>query len=169
MLERRSALASVEPFEAPGLRLAEAPDFSLLQVAKPSKSAQVLLGKLPRSVGQAVDSNGRTVMKTGPDQFWLIGPVGDDMLRQLQGAAVSTQLSSSRTRILLEGDHARALLARSAPIDFHPQAFTPGIFAMTGIHHTPVLIHCIGGNAFHVYAMRTFALSIWEWLVDAAK
>ncbi len=39
---------------------------------------------------------------------------------------------------------------------------------MTGIHHTPVLIHCTGENSFHIYALRTFALSLWEWLVDAA-
>jgi methylglutamate dehydrogenase subunit D len=39
---------------------------------------------------------------------------------------------------------------------------------MTGMHHVPVLIHCVGKNKFHIYVMRTFALSIWDWLVEAA-
>lgn len=167
MLERRSALASVEPFEAPGLVLAEAPGFALLQVANPGKQAQALLGKLPKSVGHAVAAGERTLMKTGPGQYWVIMPEEDGLAKSLPGHCALTPLSSSRTRILLEGANARAVLARSAPLDFHPASFLPGMFAMTGIHHTPVLIHCIGADAFHLYVMRTFALSVWEWLVDA--
>ena len=30
-------------------------------------------------------------------------------------------------------------------------------------------VGCVGDDAFHVYAMRTFALAVWEWLVDAAE
>jgi sarcosine oxidase subunit gamma len=169
MLERRSALASVEPFEMQSVSIAEARSFSLLQVAAPDKQAQALLGKLPKSVGQVAQSGDHTVMRTGPDQFWLIGPEDDDGTGKLRGHAVLTPLSHSRTRIALEGSRARDVLARSTTIDVHPQSFKPGSFAMTGIHHTPVLIHCTGENSFHIYAMRTFALSIWEWLVDAAK
>jgi sarcosine oxidase gamma subunit len=32
-----------------------------------------------------------------------------------------------------------------------------------------VLIHCTSDDTFHVYALRTFALGVWEWLVDAAE
>jgi heterotetrameric sarcosine oxidase gamma subunit len=53
-------------------------------------------------------------------------------------------------------------------IDFHPAVFTPGTFAMTGVHHMPLLVHCTGENSFHIYAMRSFAMSMWEWFSDAA-
>ena len=43
-----------------------------------------------------------------------------------------------------------------------------GQFALTGIHHTPVLVHRSGEQRYEIYAMRTFALSVWEWLSDAA-
>jgi sarcosine oxidase subunit gamma len=60
------------------------------------------------------------------------------------------------------------VLAKGLPIDLHPTVFTPGTFAMTGLHHTPVLLHCVSENHFELYAMRTFALDAWEWLEDAA-
>jgi methylglutamate dehydrogenase subunit D len=50
-----------------------------------------------------------------------------------------------------------------------PAHFKPGQFVMTGFHHTPVTIHCIGDNSFHIYALRSFALTVWEWLCDAAE
>jgi sarcosine oxidase subunit gamma len=169
MLERRSALAGIEPFESSGLRLFEARHLSLLQVAAPSKAAIAILGKLPAQVGVAVTHGSVTLMKIGPQRFWVTGPEQFVLERELQGKAIVTPLSHSRTRLLLEGSMARALLARSAAIDFHPSVFKPGQFVMTGIHHTPVLIHCLGSETFHIYAMRTFALSVWEWLVDAAE
>ncbi len=79
-----------------------------------------------------------------------------------------TSLSHSRTRIFIEGEPAREVLARSIPLDFHPSAFVIGQFALTGIHHTPVLVHRSGEQRYEIYAMRTFALSVWEWLSDAA-
>lgn len=168
MLERTSALAGTEPLELPGIRLAEAADFSLLQIARPTKAAAALCGKLPEHVGRAVVQGERTVMKIGPERYWIVDKPDSTLARELQGKAIVTQLSNSRTRILIEGQHARSVLARSASLDFHPQSFGLQTFAMTGIHHTPVLIHCIGEQAFHIYAMRTFALSTWEWLADAA-
>jgi sarcosine oxidase gamma subunit len=31
-----------------------------------------------------------------------------------------------------------------------------------------VLVHCVGENRFEIYALRTFAVSVYEWLADAA-
>jgi methylglutamate dehydrogenase subunit D len=54
-------------------------------------------------------------------------------------------------------------------IDFDAAHFKPGHFVMTGIHHTPVTIHCVSENSFHIYALRTFARNVWEWLCDVAE
>jgi methylglutamate dehydrogenase subunit D len=168
MLERRSALASAKPYTSASLQIAEARGFSLLQAAGNPKSISPVTGKLPGKVGIALASDGRTLMRTGPNQFWIIGPENDDIASKLQNAAIVTPLSHSRTRIVVEGGPARDVLAKCAPLDFHSSAFKPGSFAMTGIHHTPVLIHCAGENRFEIYALRTFALSVHEWLADAA-
>jgi len=55
------------------------------------------------------------------------------------------------------------------PLDFHPEVFRVDHFALTGIHHTPVLIHRTAEDRYDIYALRTYAMTVWEWLTDAAK
>ncbi len=168
MLDRRSALASAKPYTSSVLQIGEAHGFSLLQVAGLAKAISPITGKLPVKVGLAVTSEGRTLMRTGPNQFWIIGPEVDDIETKLPEIAIITPLSHSRTRIVIEGEPARNVLAKGVPLDFHHSAFKSGTFAMTGLHHTPVLVHCVGENRFEIYALRTFAVSVYEWLTDAA-
>ena len=173
MLERRSALAHVEPYSSPVLKIGEARGFSITQAAgfSPAFEQEIapVTGALPPTANTAVVSNGRTIFRTAPLQFWLIGPETDDLAKQLEGRCIVTPLSHSRTRIFIEGAPARDVLLKGIPIDLHPGVFTPGMFAMTGLHHTPILLHCVAANRFELYAMRTFAENIWEWITDAAK
>lgn len=164
MLEARSALGRDIRIERTGLVLEEAAGFTLTQLAGSTAALKKALGKVPGKVGTAQDHDGAIVFRTGTKQVWVLG----EAPQAAEGLFV-TPLSSSRTRIALSGARARDVLAASAAIDFHETQFKPGHFVMTGIHHTPVLIHCIGADAFHIYAMRTFALAVWEWLNDAAE
>jgi methylglutamate dehydrogenase subunit D len=166
MLERVSALHGIPAIDAPHLRMQEDSDFLLTQLAQPSKQVVAILGKLPDAVGTAVVNNGRTLMAVGPGRFWIVGPRKDEATAELTGKGVVTPLSSSRTRIVLDGTAARIVLARSSPLDFDAKVFKIGQFTMTGVHHTPVLVHCTGEQSFHVYALRTFALSVWDWFRD---
>lgn len=170
MLDVRSALATASPFEAKGITIREESGFTLTQVAGFGKGFEKplaeVVGKLPSRIGVAQANENFAVLRVGPQQLWCVGeaaPTG------LPGDCLVTPLSSARCRILVEGEHARRTLARGSNIDFDAASFKPGHFVMTGIHHTPVLIHCVADGAFHVYALRTFALAVWEWLVDAAE
>ncbi len=171
MLERRSALATAHPFAWAALTLGEVRNFTLTQVAGFGgfeADVSAIAGALPPANDRAIESNGRTVFRTGPQTFWFVGPEKDDLAAKLAGKAIVTPLSSSRTRISIEGRAARDVLRKGLPIDLHESVFTPGKFAMTGLHHTPVLLHCTAPQRFELYAMRTFALNVWEWLEDAA-
>jgi sarcosine oxidase subunit gamma len=171
MLDRRSPLATAHPFAWAALTLGEVRNFTLTQVAGFGgfeADVAAIAGALPQENDQAVESNGRTIFRTGPQAFWFVGPDKDDLAAKLSGGAIVTPLSSSRTRISIEGRAARDVLRKGIPIDLHESVFTPGKFAMTGVHHTPALLHCVGEQRFELYAMRTFALNIWEWLKDAA-
>lgn len=172
MLDRRSALASFTPVSSPMISLGEARGFTLTQAAvfAPETEAAIaaITGALPPMADKAVESNGRVIFRTAPLQFWLVGPEGDDLAHRLAATCIVTPLSHSRTRIFIEGPATRTVLAKGIPLDLHETAFTPGMFAMTGLHHTPVLLHCVTANRFELYAMRTFAANVWEWLVDAA-
>jgi sarcosine oxidase subunit gamma len=188
MLERQSALASA--FAKGGrsgadgrrrLKLGEERGWSLVQLSGFASTmgqlgeaaAPVLGSTLPPTVGEAVASGARQLLKTGPEQFWILGPEQDDLAARLQAAIAPdigavTPLSHSRTRIIVEGEAARELLAKGIPLDFHPEVFRTGHFALTGLHHTPVLLLRSAVDRYDIFAMRTFALSVWEWLTDAA-
>lgn len=189
MLERRSALAEAlarggrdGAKGARGLRLGEIRGWSLVQVAafaatqaELERVLQPILGTaLPPRVGEVVPaSGGRQLFKTGAQQFWIVGPENDNLARELQlavGPAVGavTPLSHSRTRIFIQGAAAREVLAQGIAVDLHPDVFRIGQFALTGLHHTPVLLHRAAEHRFELYAMRTFARTVWDWLTDAA-
>jgi Sarcosine oxidase, gamma subunit family len=158
MLKASSALASAKPYVSNQLSIIEAPDFTLTQYAGTEKDLKKALGKLPTLISVVQGD----LLRTGPTQIWSLGEPIDAINCFL------TPLSSSRTRIEISGAPARNVLAKCAAVDFHKTEFLPNSFAMTGMHHVPVLIHCVTGDTFHIYVMRTFALSIWDHITDAA-
>lgn len=173
MLERRSALASAKPYVSAVLKIAERPGFTLTQVAGLSPDIEARLsavvGPLPETVARAIVNGERALFRIGPAQFWIVGPETDDAAARLHGQCAVTPLTSSRVRIAFEGAPAREVLSRLVPVDLHPSVFTPGTVALTGIHHTPVTVHCTGENAFDIYVMRTFAMTVWDAITDAAR
>jgi methylglutamate dehydrogenase subunit D len=164
MLDARSSIGTDVRFERDGIVLSEAGGFVLTQLAGDDKVLKKALGKLPAKVGAVVEHEARSIFRIAANQFWVLG----ENPSASEGIYV-TPLSSGRTRIQLEGARARHVLASCALIDFSTKEFKPGHFVMTGIHHTPVTIHCIAENSFHIYALRTFALNVWEWLCDTAE
>jgi heterotetrameric sarcosine oxidase gamma subunit len=158
MLKAGSALATAKPYKSNTLKIAEASDFILTQYAGAEKDLKKALGKLPTRVGVVQDN----FLRISPTQIWSLNDAVE------APNCFVTPLSSSRTRIEISGAPARDVLAKCAAIDFHPKEFKAGQFVMTGIHHVPVLIHCISAETFHLYIMRTFALSIWDFVTDAA-
>ena len=173
MLERRSALASAKPYVSAVLNIAERPGFTLTQVAGLDgdfeSKLSAIVGALPTKVARAQINGEHSIFRIGPAQFWIVGPETDDVATKLQGQCAVTPLSSSRVRIALDGASAREVLARLMPVDWDASVFTPGSVALTGLHHTPVTMHCTGENAFDIYVMRTFALDAWEAITDAAR
>lgn len=162
MLEQRSPLGGDAHFEIDGLQLSEAANFNLIQYAGDERTLQRELG-VEAAFGKVEKSEGRSFIRINNKQVWVIGKELDTR------HCYVTRLTSSRCRIALEGEKARALLASCAAMDFSRASFGTGAYAMTDIHHTAVLIHCTNPESFHIYVMRTFALSTWEWLVDAAS
>jgi len=168
MLERRSALASAKPYVSAKLAINERPGFTLTQVAGTEERIASVTGPLPEKVARAQVNGPHVIFRIGPSQFWIVGPETDDVAARLQGHAIVTPLSSSRVRITLDGAPARRVLSMLVPVDVHQTVFTPGTVALTGIHHTPVTVHCMAENTFDIYVMRTFAQNVWEVVTDAA-
>lgn len=188
MLERRSALASVIPGPgklgvggARGLKLGEARGFSLVQIAGFVPTVAKVEARIAALTGVAVPENVRIpartadgwVFRTAPEQVWIVGAPQSDLeqraAREIDaGEGAVTGLSHSRTRIFIEGPRAADVLRKGIPIDLAEASLGHGEAALTGVHHTPILLHRLTRDRFEIYAMRTFALTVWDWLADAA-
>jgi methylglutamate dehydrogenase subunit D len=188
MLEWTSALASRLAAGsrlrggATGVRLGEVGGWGLLQVAGFAGEMASVAHEVnvacslasPGAIGVAVRGGDVTVFRTGPEQFWIVGPgerlVVEAAIRAAVPASsgVVTSLSHCRARLFIEGPRARDMLAKEIAVDLDPGVFGVDRFALTGFDHTPVLLHRTGAERYEIYALRTFALTVWERLADAA-
>jgi heterotetrameric sarcosine oxidase gamma subunit len=188
MLRRTSAIASGlargghQRQGVAGVRLGEVRDWSLLQVAGFAEHfgdvelaiALYCGAPAPATVGPVVCSGDLLLMRTGPEQIWIIGPGAalnaEPPLRAAiaPGTGVLTPLSHSRSWLYIEGPRARDVLAKGIAIDLAPDRFGIDHFAMTGLDHTPILLYRSAEDRYEIWAMRTFALTVWDWLADAA-
>jgi methylglutamate dehydrogenase subunit D len=166
VFDRQSALGQVSG-EVRGWALVQAAGFYSTHAEFREVLRAQLGADLPTAIGQVVHVNGRKLLKTGAEQYWIISPEAVNINVPAQIGAV-TPLSHSRTCMYIEGPEAAQVLAKGVPLDFHPDIFRVDHFALTGIHHTPVLIHRSAQHRYEIYALRTYALTVWEWLTDAA-
>jgi sarcosine oxidase subunit gamma len=138
---------------------------SFLGVALPSAGGQ------PAEVSHPAQGWVR-VYRTAADQYWVCSR--NRGLAAALAATIApdvgtvTALSCGRVRLGVEGPQARAVLETLVPIDLHPEVFRVGDCAQTGVHHLAVLLERTGGERFELVALRTFALTLWELLADAA-
>jgi heterotetrameric sarcosine oxidase gamma subunit len=165
-----------------GVRLGEVRGWSLLQVAGFARGMASVEHEVnvacslasPSAIGMAVHAGDVTAFRTGPEQIWLVG-MGERLAVEaairaavLANSGVITSLSHSRARLFIEGARARDILAKEIAVDLDPGVFGVDQFALTGFDHTPVLLHRTAADRYEIYAMRTFALSVWDRLADAA-
>lgn len=188
MLERTSAIAAglargsrLRDGRA-GVKLGELRGQALLQLAGfPSSMARIeaavrdrLKAAPPTRIGISVRAADALILRTGPEQIWIAVP-GETLPHEQSlrdgiapAMGVVTSLSHSRTRMIVEGARARDVLAKGIAIDLHPDMFATDRFALTGLDHTPVLLLRAAPDRYEVWAMRTFALTVWDWLTNSA-
>ncbi len=127
---------------------------------------------LAARAGQVQRSGAVSLYRTAPDAYWVVAPEATVISQLLAAVPVTagavTPLSHSRVRLLVDGPAARTVLAAGISVDLHPRSFAVGAFVQTALHHTGVLLERCAQDRYELYVPRTFALSIWEWLIDAA-
>lgn len=106
---------------------------------------------------------------------WLVLREGPSRLFELQlrsslaDVASVTDQSDGRTIVRISGPRARDTLAKGVHIDLHPSVFRPGDTAISIVSNIGVQFWQIDPAPTYEFAMfRSFAVSFWEWLVDAA-
>jgi sarcosine oxidase subunit gamma len=187
--ERLSALNGVvEPgtygrktVGGPGITLRERPNLSIIQVAAYADTAdetgaviQDIIGALPPpGPNRSIMVESIHICWIGPHKWWIIETDPRHHAESIAGslgigAAVTTQ-GHGRSCIRLSGPSVRDLLPKGCTLDFHPLRFSAGHCAQTSLGHTNALINCIDDEPiFDLYVLRSYAVSFWEWITDAA-
>jgi heterotetrameric sarcosine oxidase gamma subunit len=128
---------------------------------------------LPQRPGQTVQTELGILVRTGPEEFVLVGDDATDrcaLLRTSIAADVGavTDLSHARCRIRVTGPQCRRLLNKLFALDLREAAWAVGDVALTGTHHVPSMLHRLGADAFDVYVLSTYARDQLDTLLDAA-
>ena len=187
MFERRSALAGIPNLAGTGTTgdraqpcIGEVRGWNLVQVTSFAETRSDLCNifrrefdtELPTKMGHVTRAGARRLLKTGSDRYWIITPGDEDLSRALHGVVgtdvgVVTSLSHSRSCFFIDGTAARRILSSGISLDLHPKAFGIDSFALTELHHTPVMLHRVAENCYHLFPLRTYAFWVWGWLSDA--
>ncbi len=144
-------------------------------------AARELGGFHPRVIpNTAVRTIGFDMLWLGPDEWLVVGPPGTEAAFEARlNAAVGphggtvTDVTETRTTILVTGPRARDALAKGCPIDLHSRAFAPGACAQTLVSRVGVLLHRTDDGAAHetprfeLHVLRSFADYLWRFLEDA--
>jgi sarcosine oxidase subunit gamma len=168
LLRRRSALASLylegEHGAAPQVTLAERRPPGMVE-ARLWTEADSLAGiALPRP-NRATATGAVTALWLGPRRFLLVGP---GLAARLVGADAAI-VDQGHARVAIRGGGARLrdVLAKGTGIDL--ARFAKNDVAVTILGHVPVALHAAADESVDVYVPRSYALSLWEWLLAAAE
>jgi sarcosine oxidase subunit gamma len=192
VVERLSAVASayragtfgaVET-SGPGLVIAERRPLQIVQIAAQRGVEEVVRGAVVEALGviapaepnTVTSGEGETLLWIGPRRWLVVAAEegGRDLMQALRGAlspaeAAVTELGNGRTVWRLSGRNARDVLSKGTSIDLHKRAFPPGRCAQALLGHASALIHAVdAAPTFDLYVARSFALTVWEWLTEAA-
>ena len=111
-----------------------------------------------------------------PDELLLFCPHAEvgDVLELLQTRfkdthSLALDVSGARALFRVEGDRAREVLAKLAPVDLAPESFTPGMFRRTRLGQVAGAFWLDAEDAFHVICFRSVAQYVFDLLQDAAR
>jgi methylglutamate dehydrogenase subunit D len=135
--------------------------------------AQLLGQTPPGPTGQTLATHLGLLMRTGPEEWLLIGDGTSDPLATLRaaiGADVGgvTDLSHARCRMSVKGTRCLDTLSKLFALDCRADAFPVGELRLSGHHHLPCSLHRLGETEFDLYVFTTYAHDQLASLLDAA-
>jgi sarcosine oxidase subunit gamma len=116
----------------------------------------------------------RSCIWLGPDEWLILGENGaaDDIIAELDVPESShvavTDVSDAFGSVMIEGVHARDVLAKHCAIDLHPLAFTSGMAAQTLLARAGIILTCLEDNKMMMLGRTSFMAYILDLLEDAA-
>lgn len=143
-----------------------------------AEGVEAVLGAgFPLAVGESGQgTDGACLLRLGPDEWWAVcGPERREALEirlarvLADGSGVLVDCSSASVAVSVGGSAAVDLLSVGSGLDFDAPDRRPGRVARTRVGNAAVVLHRLGDRAFDIYVPRSYALSFWDWLEDAAQ
>jgi len=119
-----------------------------------------------------------TALWMSPDELLLLTPYGEagaavaKLTEALSGVHhLAVDVSDARTMFKLEGDAAREVLAKGAPVDLARDQFGKGDLRRTRISHIAAAFWQSGDepDMFEIICFRSYATYLWEWLEESSR
>ncbi len=148
-------------------------DLAKAKVKSAVKSVSGL--NIPKTAEIAM-GDGASVAWMSPDELLLLGEYAqvEDSVAKLQSAlakehALVVNVSDARAVFSVSGSHARAVMAKLAPVDLAPDAFTPGMFRRTRLAQVPAAFWMTEDDSFQIICFRSVAQYVFDLLCVAAQ
>ncbi|TMM54243.1 sarcosine oxidase subunit gamma [Sulfitobacter sabulilitoris] len=126
--------------------------------------------------GQAVLSGDDGVAWMSPDELLVMCAYDDvqarlaRMTKATQGKhALAVNVSDARAVIEVSGTRAREVVAKLAPVDLSPDAFTPGMFRRTRMAQVAAAFWMHDDTTFRIICFRSQARYVFDLLKVAAQ
>ncbi len=118
--------------------------------------------------GRCVSDEAGAWLSIGPNVYFRVGAV-DDIAALTSHFEVVVDVSSGWIRLAFEGSKAVALLRKGCAVDLHPRMFPVGSCCATGMARMRVVLWRPSVESrYEMLVGRSYALSLWSWLIDAA-
>lgn len=118
----------------------------------------------------------RGIAWMSPDELLILCPYVEvhDRLADLQGKlakhhALAVNVSDARAVFEVTGDRVREVVAKVAPVDMHPDAFTPGMFRRTRFAQVPAAFWMPDERTARIVCFRSVARYMFDLLNVAAQ
>lgn len=110
----------------------------------------------------------------GPNEWLIItesNSLADDLQKSLgEVSSALNDVSGGQVILRVVGPQVRDILARGCTLDFHPQVFTGGMCAQSGLAKASVLIGLVNSDdVFDIVVRRSFADYLVRWLQHTGK
>ena len=176
----RPLLEGVSDTGAGGLKLSVQPLRGMITVradladAAVAAAVKAAVGSDMPDVRKATDS----ALWMSPDELMLLTPYGEVaaavavLTEKLSGVHhLAIDVSDARTLFRLEGDAAREVLAKGAPVDLARGRFGVGDLRRTRISHIAAAFwqSAEAPDVFEIICFRSYANYLWEWLEESSR
>ena len=118
--------------------------------------------------GRCISDRAGLLLSVGPEVYFRVGGENDCATPCARFQLV-VDVSSAWTHLAFEGTKAVALLRKGCAVDLHPRTFPAGACCVTGFARMRVVLWRSSVEArYEMLVGRSYALSLWSWLIEAA-